>query len=317
MGMHTGITDPADVVFEPVSGRTIYTGPCMELARAVSDAAPGGGLLLSAEAFVRLPHSSLAPTTTVDELVNGGSMLTSSLSRAAATFSRSIAAAHIAEDSTNSLSSSPWLPTLDSVGTQCWCCTGTSFAPTGTATIAFANVVHAASLLSEVPTAARQALNTFQAVCLAALTQHQGYAVELVDGLLLAAFHEPWHAIVWALDCQQAMAHQAWPAELLDHLAGLGKPPRLDVGRVAATVMPQTGRIHYRGKVMNRAARVCSRCLPGQVLATGLVWEYSAQQGGLQAAGVRGDALGPAEMKGVPGLIELVHCYLGPPDCPA
>ncbi|GFH20214.1 guanylate cyclase domain-containing protein, partial [Haematococcus lacustris] len=71
------------------------------------------------------------------------------------------------------------------------------------------------------------------------------------------------------------------------------------------------------GKVMNRAARVCSRCLPGQVLATGLVWEYSAQQGGLQAAGVRGDALGPAEMKGVPGLIELVHCYLGPPDCPA
>ncbi|GFH20213.1 uncharacterized protein HaLaN_17297, partial [Haematococcus lacustris] len=51
MGMHTGITDPADVVFEPVSGRTIYTGPCMELARAVSDAAPGGGLLLSAEAF--------------------------------------------------------------------------------------------------------------------------------------------------------------------------------------------------------------------------------------------------------------------------
>ncbi|KAL6751778.1 hypothetical protein V8C86DRAFT_3029931 [Haematococcus lacustris] len=442
MGMHTGITDPADVVFEPVSGRTIYTGPCMELARAVSDAAPGGGLLLSAEAFVRLPHSSLAPTTTVDELVNGGSMLTSSLSRAAATLSRrglsfdlrpsarsqSPATPHPTDSTHPTINALllyagdhsltklanyppqalymavpasmpgrlPWMVPLRNVVLRVQ---GTSFAPTGTATIAFANVVHAASLLSEVPTPARQALNTFQAVCLAALTQHQGYAVELVDGLLLAAFHEPWHAIVWALDCQQAMARQAWPAELLDHLAGLGKSPStaaagaveglakaaeaaageaagaaaaadgavagrgadtaageagggvrvvskggaeerqqnpsqaasppaasplglqlkigLDVGRVAATVMPQTGRIHYRGKVMNRAARVCSRCLPGQVLATGLVWEYSAQQGGLQAAGVRGDALGPAEMKGVPGLIELVHCYLGPPDCPA
>jgi hypothetical protein len=34
----------------------------------------GGGILLSAEAFVRLPHSALASTSTLDRLVNGGTM---------------------------------------------------------------------------------------------------------------------------------------------------------------------------------------------------------------------------------------------------
>jgi hypothetical protein len=42
MGIHVGLEREEDIVFEPVSGRTIYTGPLMEVARAVSDAAPGG-----------------------------------------------------------------------------------------------------------------------------------------------------------------------------------------------------------------------------------------------------------------------------------
>jgi hypothetical protein len=42
MGIHVGVEREEDIMFEPVSGRTIYTGSLMEVARAVSDAAPGG-----------------------------------------------------------------------------------------------------------------------------------------------------------------------------------------------------------------------------------------------------------------------------------
>ena len=77
MGIHCGIENPEDIVFEPVSGRTTYTGPAMDIARAVCDAAPGGGILLSADAFVRLPHSALAATMHIDKLINGSGIVIS------------------------------------------------------------------------------------------------------------------------------------------------------------------------------------------------------------------------------------------------
>lgn len=63
------------------------------------------------------------------------------------------------------------------------------------------------------------------------------------------------------------------------HVKGLRLRTGIDVGKVAATVVPLTGRIHYRGKVMNRAARIAARCQTSQVLATSLVWRYAQQHG--------------------------------------
>ncbi len=70
MGIHTGVDHPADVVHDPATGRTLYAGPAMDMARAVADAAAGGGVLLSSEAFVRLPHSLLHSAEHLDRLMN-------------------------------------------------------------------------------------------------------------------------------------------------------------------------------------------------------------------------------------------------------
>ena len=47
-----------------------------------------------------------------------------------------------------------------------------------------------------------------QRVATELLYQHQGYAVELADGLILASFSDPANAIIWALDLVEAMPDQ-------------------------------------------------------------------------------------------------------------
>lgn len=110
----------------------------------------------------------------------------------------------------------------------------------------------------------------------------------------------------------------------------------LDYGQVAATVHPAIGRMTYRGRTMNRAARVCSAAKTGQVWASRNAWCacLAEQVGGAADPGVsftpmapslRHDTdmqpqsfpsvfditatpMGPHKLKGVHGEVELVHC---------
>eukprot|EP00955_Chlamydomonas_euryale_P010868 117199-Chlamydomonas_euryale.AAC.1 len=45
---------------------------------------------------------------------------------------------------------------------------------------------------------------------------------------------------------------------------GLKLKAGCDVGRVTAAVNPTTGRMDYRGRAMNRAARIASKATTGQ-----------------------------------------------------
>lgn len=59
-----------------------------------------------------------------------------------------------------------------------------------------------------------------QEVATALLFQHQGYAVELADGLVLAAFAHPANAIAWSLKLVHAMPLQVgfgwgWVADIV------------------------------------------------------------------------------------------------------
>lgn len=51
IGMHSGIDSSLDVFKNPSSGRTRYVGRSMAVAKAVCDAAQGGMVLLSQDAF--------------------------------------------------------------------------------------------------------------------------------------------------------------------------------------------------------------------------------------------------------------------------
>ncbi len=50
--------------------RTVYSGAAMDIARAVADAGPGGGVLLSSDAFARLPHALIDSAHLIDRMVN-------------------------------------------------------------------------------------------------------------------------------------------------------------------------------------------------------------------------------------------------------
>ncbi|GAX76365.1 hypothetical protein CEUSTIGMA_g3811.t1 [Chlamydomonas eustigma] len=303
---------------------------------------------------------------------------------------------------------------------------GTLSAPIGTVTVVFASVVGASQLLTEVPEATRQALSIFQNVSSELLLKHNGYAVEIAEGLVLAAFFHPLNAINWALELVQAMPKQEWPPDILSHelgsdvmltvtpplgtaveptsdaadglgfletdmvttggithnvrtaTAGLAShnntiiiPSRstaqlplldegggaeehyemdgimkavisgskvvsdqeapeyissrkmhfkglrikagIDVGATAAAVVPSTGRLHYRGKVLNRSSRVASKSSAGLVLCTAAAWSHAAKHlPPLKDSSphIHAELLGEFEMKGVAGPMVLMACRL-------
>lgn len=62
VGLHTGLPSPHDVTTNTASGRVQYTGTPLRLARAVSDAAHGGMILISAATVAALEASSDNPS---------------------------------------------------------------------------------------------------------------------------------------------------------------------------------------------------------------------------------------------------------------
>ncbi len=188
------------------------------------------------------------------------------------------------------------------------------------------------TLLSWNADIAQSALKRFHAVVGEELKAQGGYLVEAVDGLFLAAFLRPFKAISWALECNDLMIKQAWPDELLTHELCeelvISSPtrngdmlnmvvfrgPRLktgvDTGQVLGEVHAMTGRMTYRGKVMNRAARIASTASTGQVLCSADTWELAQARdaAALGTGKITSSSLGQFRLKGVADRIEIMHC---------
>lgn len=68
----------------------------------------------------------------------------------------------------------------------------------------------------------------------------------------------------------------------------LERGPRIkvgvDCGCVTAELHPYSGRLNYRGKVLNRAARVANQAAPGQVVCTARVWSRAVSDMAAYAA---------------------------------
>jgi class 3 adenylate cyclase len=109
---------------------------------------------------------------------------------------------------------------------------------------------------------------------------------------------------------------------------GLRLKVGLDMGRVSMSVHPAIGRMTYRGRPMNKAARVCGEARRGQVWATQDAWNAGMAEvaAGLGEAGIsftaasslvqtRADQsvlhiaatpMGAHKLKGVQGEVQLV-----------
>jgi class 3 adenylate cyclase len=94
-------------------------------------------------------------------------------------------------------------------------------------------------------------------------------------------------------------------------LAPLGLQVGLDVGPASHTLGATSGRLEYRGKVMNRAARIAGHASAGHVVCSTAVWRAAEEYGGL-SADVMGLSLGPVELKGVAAGMEVINLVRQP-----
>ncbi|KAL6765844.1 nucleotide cyclase [Haematococcus lacustris] len=171
-------------------------------------------------------------------------------------------------------------------------------APYGHACVAFLYVVGFSELLAWDYDVASAVLEQLITLIKCSLVEYQGYLVELVDGFVLAAFPCPASALRWACSCQQQSrylaCHPATPPYLMagesvqnphigaprrQHAAprGLSIKVGIDMGPVRCFLQPVSGVMAFRGKVMNRAARIASTATSGQVLCSAQVWQHSSQ----------------------------------------
>jgi len=318
MGVHAGIHNPDDI--QPAKGEAgaIYSGETIRLARAVCEAAHGGMVLLSEETYKKLPLERLWDRYLVlhvgeHRLVHEG-----------------LPPLNLYHALNRTLEGR--LAYLGPVRTSSQLDPGVLDAPVGCVTVAFMNVVGAQTLLSWNADIAQQALKVFHGVVGEELKACRGYLVEAVDGLFLAAFQRPAEAILWALECNEHMIKQDWPDELLAHelceelvisaptkegevvntvvFRGLRLKTGVDTGQVLGEVHAMTGRMTYRGKVMNRAARVASTASTGQVLCSSDSWGLATANDAhlITSNKVTATSLGQFRLKGVAEKIEIYHC---------
>ncbi|KAG1676528.1 hypothetical protein FOA52_000071 [Chlamydomonas sp. UWO 241] len=279
VGMHSGAIK-TDVEWNSTAGRRFFTGAPLALAKAVGDAGAGGMVLLTHDAFERLrPHRALNDVLMLcmgDHRFKNDSLAPVCLYQAIAR---------------------PLVPRL----------------------------------------AVFESLRDLETL------QAGGYLVELTSsGLCLAAFREPASAVAWGMCLIEVMKHAAWDEELLAHelceevlvptpgACGpfpergtvpaervLFRGPRLkvgiDEGPVQADVSPVTGRMTYRGRVMNRAARICGKVSCGMQWCSVAAWEHASRKvlEQLPSLGIVGTELGAFTLKGITGDVQLVQCALG------
>ncbi|KAJ9511501.1 hypothetical protein QJQ45_029838 [Haematococcus lacustris] len=185
---------------------------------------------------------------------------------------------------------------------------GALSAPYGSACVCFLYVVGLAELLAWDPQEAASALALFSALIKQQLMAWNGYLVEHVDGFVLAAFACPVSALRWACICQEHLKQLPWSDRLLAHplaeslitaemgsngearqtlvYRGLRIKVGADVGAVRTSLHPVTGVMAFRGRVMNRAARIASRAGSGQVLCSAAVWAHWAGNSALATDGL-------------------------------
>jgi class 3 adenylate cyclase len=119
--------------------------------------------------------------------------------------------------------------------------------------------------------------------------QHGGKPVKWLGDGVMFHFRDPGPGVRAAL-------------EMVDGLAAAGLPPA-HVGLHAGPVLFQAG--DYFGQTVNVAARIADYARPGEVLVSQQVADAS------QETGIAFRRIGPVELKGVSGTVDLLSAHLG------
>ncbi len=217
VGLDTGVEDAKDVVVNPTTGRTQYTGRLLCTAKAVAGCGHGGMVLLSHAAFRALPAADLQ--STFGQVINMGEYAFSDPNVEPGAVYQVVAAkmqARLAYSASWGLRSVTQLQA------------GALQAPMQNASVAFCNVVGAAALLAWDAEVAGRALQLYHQRAAQAMMRapdagasvrlgapQPGYVVEMGEGLCLAAFCSPLRAVGWAVQLVHELLEAPWEPELL------------------------------------------------------------------------------------------------------
>ncbi|ELR24201.1 serine/threonine protein kinase [Acanthamoeba castellanii str. Neff] len=191
-------------------------------------------------------------------------------------------------DSSASVSASS--ASKDLVSTQMATGGGTVRPPRGDIAVVFTDITRAASLWEFNAWAMRDATLLHNETLRAVLKrQNRGYEVVFAgdrsgcsgEGSFCMAFQHASDALAWCCGAQLALLGVAWPEELLAHPGaaeewgdtddrvvhkGLRVRMGVDFGPVRVVRDPTTGRVEYRGPVVDTAARITTMAHGGQII---------------------------------------------------
>eukprot|EP00798_Chlamydomonas_sp_ICE-L_P021881 gene21880-28914_t len=292
----------------------------MDMTRAVADSCPGGAITLTKQAFHKCDMLRLSKEEEPVKrpfIIYAGDFLLDGIDAVvqcreplylAVPHSLKSRMPHI-QDIRNAKQVSMGTPSA-----PCWHPSfhGHPFGPCWHRDCAFMYVIGAAQLLKDMPEIARSAINAFQVECSCSLLkehardadsalkhfqdisfsqlyQHGGYKINVLDGLIVAAFAHPADGVSWGISVRE---------DLAQHVG-------VDMGPVACTVTSTSGELFYRGKVMNRAARIATKASPGRVVCSSVAWDHIQHNETSKKKGLRAEF----ELKGIMGTMVLLDCY--------
>eukprot|EP00798_Chlamydomonas_sp_ICE-L_P010500 gene10500-8467_t len=204
---------------------------------------------------------------------------------------------------------------------------GTLEAPIGQAAVVFMTVVGSKTLMAYDSELMKESIALAQlcATKLMSSLQHPAFMAEMSDeGLFLAAFSRSLDAISWAIACTEGMKRLPWMTKLLAHeqfeaitaseltadgsvvdrviMRGLRLKAGVAWGPVHHNICVTTGRMAYRGRVMNRSARVMAMASSAEVLCTGAAYTQclnSQRLRGGTSGNIRATQKGVFTLKGI------------------
>ncbi|KXZ42640.1 hypothetical protein GPECTOR_128g543 [Gonium pectorale] len=214
MGLHSGVASEAELTYNRASARTVYSGDCASIVRAVADSAQGGMVLLSDTSLevldLEAAHGGLHGPAAEALLVQLGRWRIRHKDLPLPLYLAS------SQDLAPRAAVLPPPRNVTPVGLSLYS------APVGMAAVAALEVPDIAALCEWDPGAAVQALALMEEVLVDQLASHRGFLVrrDRSTGAAMAAFAFPLDAVRWALSCRDLLASVVeWPAGLLAHEA--------------------------------------------------------------------------------------------------
>eukprot|EP01060_Flectonema_neradi_P040239 TRINITY_DN90_c1_g1_i1.p1 TRINITY_DN90_c1_g1~~TRINITY_DN90_c1_g1_i1.p1 ORF type:complete len:757 (+),score=88.99 TRINITY_DN90_c1_g1_i1:69-2339(+) len=172
--------------------------------------------------------------------------------------------------------------------------------------ILFTDIVGSTMSWESYPGAMRVALKIHNEIMRQQATCCHGYEVKTIGDAFMLAFNSPIEACEFAVGVQEIFSKTEWPSQIqeLNNKEGILIRIGISYGKCLREMNPTTKRSDYVGQMVNKAARIEGRCLPGCIALDDEV--MSVVKPHLHRIGAESQSLGtPQTVKGIQEAIQL------------